>query len=1124
MPLAHRKVHRYCGRRWGGHRLVASSLELSAEDERILAQRSDLAGDDLGGAVASYLTFYALPSGLLAFSRTTYDADADRTGAVRTETLLLEHAPLADTWPVRDPFVSRAVLQPLTPRESQAELEAARASDGPLALEPVIFDVEPEPPAKRLEALLELPEEILVALLSAAEGDLPFALTGVRDPERLVGALHLLLPLQGRPAHAFCTGALAPRDFARVVVAQPLAADRFVARAARDRDLALLDLAKPQVWNVNEGELAGRVARSLKAGGVEAILGLVERASAVPSYRAFADLGLQLRWEELTHAPSRSPEELVELANHLRHRGAPTAEVVACFRDAVEAAGKDRLEWAWNVLVLAWLPARLELPDDAPDPREGEIVRGLVASALALGRLQPVVELLEKGGERFAPGSRALVLAWARENGAALAGTLGPDLEPWLARELAQDARRGESAAASLAAFAALAGPSPDATVLAKAVQAVARIPSTERCEAARRLVSTLLTASSEPLWRELSVALDRVALKRVVRGVPVRLATAEQLAPLARALPLTWPDVLEELTLRLASAARPPRAPRPAEPEPPLDEDRTGAFAHAVPAAHDTLSADQTGAFARAAAPPAGPAPPAHAHHAAAKTGAIAVPAAAALAEPLDAEQTGALPRLAGSVAVPAAPVKPLVGGDRTPTDWSETPTARHAAIAPPAEPGSLALEALAVLARELLPRLAVPADLRAHRRSLAAIAHAGRRAGRPDVARAPRDRSVELALRQGGGPAVEGRAVARALAWGFEEPLALLETARRVDPRSFGTAAEGMLALELSLAAAAERVPPATAARLVAALSPGSFASAPLAGLVALQLLLGKLPDGSSLLDAAEACLAEAEAGLPQELERALVAPAPRDGLAATVVARALGARLERGTKPDAAPWLEGAVRVARVLVRTRAEEAERLALLGVKVLEGIDCPPGDVARVLEAAAELGPFARGKWHDVRFALARRAFAALDASREAALACLGRELPPLLEDDDAQGSAARLAGEKLGALVQAGKLDVAAAADLGARALGLALGKLAGAFPLKVQIGLESLAAKAAGEGAKGRPVLLVAIEHLRSVGDKELGARAARRIKDALGAQSVDAELRTALAALESGKPRRA
>ncbi|MEZ0226999.1 MAG: hypothetical protein ACAI25_00115, partial [Planctomycetota bacterium] len=185
--LLHRKVHRYVGRRFGGHRQIASSIELSPDEERLLATRTDLAGDDVGGEVPPYLT-YSLLARHGALTWTVYDPGADRTGAVRSETIVFE--------PSLDPFALVPFVQGPPPAR---ELEEAREREGAVPLEPLHVEEPAAPsPERLLEPLAALPEATLVLLLSALDGPLPLALLGAARPTDVLRALFALAPRAGR--------------------------------------------------------------------------------------------------------------------------------------------------------------------------------------------------------------------------------------------------------------------------------------------------------------------------------------------------------------------------------------------------------------------------------------------------------------------------------------------------------------------------------------------------------------------------------------------------------------------------------------------------------------------------------------------------------------------------------------------------------------------------------------------------------------------------------------------------------------------------------------------------------------------------------------------------------------
>src|SRR5450631_120749 len=73
-----------------GHRLLASSLPLSPEDDRALLTMSDLSGSRVADGFLEYITGYMLPSrGYYAIAKTWYATEMKRPGCVWTHTLLI---------------------------------------------------------------------------------------------------------------------------------------------------------------------------------------------------------------------------------------------------------------------------------------------------------------------------------------------------------------------------------------------------------------------------------------------------------------------------------------------------------------------------------------------------------------------------------------------------------------------------------------------------------------------------------------------------------------------------------------------------------------------------------------------------------------------------------------------------------------------------------------------------------------------------------------------------------------------------------------------------------------------------------------------------------------------------
>jgi hypothetical protein len=89
-------VHQFLHGYQGGHRLLASSLPLSASADLVALQRSDLSGPILASKYDGYLTGYALAEqGIYILSRTWSAPEAGRSGAVWTHSLAVSFADLA---------------------------------------------------------------------------------------------------------------------------------------------------------------------------------------------------------------------------------------------------------------------------------------------------------------------------------------------------------------------------------------------------------------------------------------------------------------------------------------------------------------------------------------------------------------------------------------------------------------------------------------------------------------------------------------------------------------------------------------------------------------------------------------------------------------------------------------------------------------------------------------------------------------------------------------------------------------------------------------------------------------------------------------------------------------------
>lgn len=385
---ATRVVHRYCGRQHGGHCEVARSEALSTQVEPLVHRRSDLAGEDLGHPVPPYFSGYPLPDGRYAFARTRYLEDADCLGAVRTESLILTAEQQAE---LAHPLLLAPAFD--EPADLGAELQAVRAASGPHDVPPRDLSAWVANPAPRFPQLLALDDTQLAPLLDAYCGPLPVAIVG--GTLELLAELLLLAPNPW--AFGLCTQALSHRDWARVQTVPAEASERFVLRAARDKDVAVVDLARASQASAS-APLASWIHARLRAGELDELLGLVRRARRVGAYAVPADLAAQQRFEVLD-GRERAPEEVIEHANHLKVRGAAPEVVAEAFTPLLGPAPDGRAGFTLNVLRNNWLPA-------APDPDAQQAALGaLLEQAASEGQGRALEAFLEAAGER-APRTR----------------------------------------------------------------------------------------------------------------------------------------------------------------------------------------------------------------------------------------------------------------------------------------------------------------------------------------------------------------------------------------------------------------------------------------------------------------------------------------------------------------------------------------------------------------------------------------------------------------------------------------------------------------------------------------------------------------------------------------------
>lgn len=569
--LVHRLVHRYVGREHGGHRCVGASLSLPREVETVIHRRSDLAGEDLGRPVGPYLCGYPLPDGRYALARTTYLTDADCLGAVRTETLLVE------------PEVQAALVDPLTLagafdlRPDPTELRRFQEARAVAELPPAQAAPDGGTPQALLASLAGLDHGILERVVAGLVGPRPLALIGTPAPgpapEALLRALLHLAPEGAAWRLAWCALALSHRPWAQLQLVPSAASDRFALRAAREADVATVELSRGDVRNVEPGPLAATLVEWLVGGGWEPLLGLRARAGACGALRAPADLGAQLHFEALAGRADRTPEEQVELANLLHARGAPPAEVAEPFRQLLKSPPEGRLVWVMNVVSAGWLGYRRAHPDA---PGEPEAALALLRRALAAQRFDLARGYLEKLGPldpqvRRAIEDEALALALGEAplQGEASSPTI-QGLVGLLVDRAGRDARAAVETARAFAHRAPVATPDTLAAVAARLVgparAADAAALGPLRVEGALALVDAAAAARARPLVSSLILGLvdeagraDEVGDAELgeAYGRVAALDDDELVHAVLRLHPLTRPGPLDRFVRRLQGAHR---------------------------------------------------------------------------------------------------------------------------------------------------------------------------------------------------------------------------------------------------------------------------------------------------------------------------------------------------------------------------------------------------------------------------------------------------------------------------------------------------------------------------------------------------------------------------------------
>ena len=192
----HQAIHGYRD----GHRLLSSSVSLSAESARAILVLSDMSGPAMQPGFHEYLTGYPLPgSELFVFAKTWYAPEMQRPGCVWTHSLLLSREQLSQT-----SASTTLVSKFRRPQQEGAESAAAIPIEIEEAVDGVNADGlgDPTAAAALVGAVLGQSRPVIVGVENAGQLELTF----LRLWEELWPA--------ARARFSFCTGALTPRSVA----------------------------------------------------------------------------------------------------------------------------------------------------------------------------------------------------------------------------------------------------------------------------------------------------------------------------------------------------------------------------------------------------------------------------------------------------------------------------------------------------------------------------------------------------------------------------------------------------------------------------------------------------------------------------------------------------------------------------------------------------------------------------------------------------------------------------------------------------------------------------------------------------------------------------------------------
>lgn len=186
----HQAIHGYRD----GHRLLSSSVSLSADSARAMLVLSDMSGPAMQPGFDEYLTGYLLPgSDFFVFAKTWYAPEMQRPGCVWTHSLLLSREQLAQT------SASGLVSKLRRPQQDGVETAATAA-----------VELEEDLGPGNVAGFAE--QTTGAALVGAVLGQARPVIVTVENAVQLERAILRLWELW--PRFSFCTGALMPRSVA----------------------------------------------------------------------------------------------------------------------------------------------------------------------------------------------------------------------------------------------------------------------------------------------------------------------------------------------------------------------------------------------------------------------------------------------------------------------------------------------------------------------------------------------------------------------------------------------------------------------------------------------------------------------------------------------------------------------------------------------------------------------------------------------------------------------------------------------------------------------------------------------------------------------------------------------